>query len=741
MVYDIKFTKGSPLIKNHLMLGGDNSKEIIEVSNKYIIRNGKPWFPMMGEYHYSRANKSEWRTELLKMKAGGISIVASYVIWIHHEELEGEYKFSDNCDIREFVKTCYDCGLHVLLRIGPWVHGEVKYGGFPEWLVKKGIPLRCNNPEYLSYCKKWYGELANQLEGLMFKDGNSLLGVQIENELQRDAQHLETLLGIAKGVGFDAPLYTATAWGIPTDADLPEKIFLPVFGAYTERPWAGHINKCEPVKHYFFSEVRNDHTIGADLIPSVESGYGNIDYSMYPYATCEMGGGIQNTYIRRGVLDEYEIPSLTVTKIGCGNCLSGYYVYHGGRNPVGKTGTLQESRKSGYPNDLPAIDYSYQGAIGAWGTPNIHYGGIRVCSMFLEHFGDLLADCDPVFPDNKITSVSDCETLRYCNRDNDGRGFIFINNYSRCYPLKNHTDVRFKIGERIFPEFGIKVDDCDYGILPYNLPVGNVIISFATVQPLCINDNTWFFFKAFDKDYIYLDKTTVDTVDGNFSIIEKDDMLVLSEIKSTIKIIDKTGKIIKLNVVTKEQAKHISIHNNKVFLSKCELYSDSDMVYAYDTNCENFDISVFDGMKFKSLETEHLQSFKQKVEFEELDVNLLSHRDLEEFELSSSLRKLWKLKLPEDRNDLILKFDITGDIAQLYADGNLVADMFLNGTEWEVGPDKFLNCETLLLTVSYLEPGGKYMETEKNSGLKIHSINAVKRKTIKVENWQEVNVK
>jgi len=198
MIYNIKFTEGTPFIKNHLQLGGDNGTEKIEVSNKYILRNGKPWFPMMGEYHYSRADKSEWKTELLKIKAGGISVVATYVIWIHHEEFEGNYKFTDNCDIREFVKTCYECGLHVLLRIGPWVHGEVKYGGFPEWLVNKGIPLRCDNPEYLSYCRKWYMALAKQLEGLMFKDGKPLLGVQIENELQRDAQHLETLLNIAK---------------------------------------------------------------------------------------------------------------------------------------------------------------------------------------------------------------------------------------------------------------------------------------------------------------------------------------------------------------------------------------------------------------------------------------------------------------------------------------------------------------------------------------------------------------
>ena len=33
----------------------------------------------MGEFHYSRTPAAEWREELLRMKAGGIDIVASYV--------------------------------------------------------------------------------------------------------------------------------------------------------------------------------------------------------------------------------------------------------------------------------------------------------------------------------------------------------------------------------------------------------------------------------------------------------------------------------------------------------------------------------------------------------------------------------------------------------------------------------------------------------------------------------------
>lgn len=59
----------------------------------YLIKNGKPWFPVMGEMHYSRYRKEWWEESLRKIKAGGVSVVSAYVIWIHHEEEENVFDF------------------------------------------------------------------------------------------------------------------------------------------------------------------------------------------------------------------------------------------------------------------------------------------------------------------------------------------------------------------------------------------------------------------------------------------------------------------------------------------------------------------------------------------------------------------------------------------------------------------------------------------------------------------------
>src|SRR5579872_1719782 len=108
------------------------SGHTIGINSMYLTREGSPWLPVMGEFHYSRVPESEWEEELLKMKSAGVQIVSTYVIWIHHEEIEGKVDWSGERDLRRFVELCGRNGLYVIARIGPWTHGEVRNGGFPE---------------------------------------------------------------------------------------------------------------------------------------------------------------------------------------------------------------------------------------------------------------------------------------------------------------------------------------------------------------------------------------------------------------------------------------------------------------------------------------------------------------------------------------------------------------------------------------------------------------------------------
>ena len=40
----------------------------ITYNKQYLMVDEKPWFPVMGEIHYSRVPHEDWKEELLKMK-------------------------------------------------------------------------------------------------------------------------------------------------------------------------------------------------------------------------------------------------------------------------------------------------------------------------------------------------------------------------------------------------------------------------------------------------------------------------------------------------------------------------------------------------------------------------------------------------------------------------------------------------------------------------------------------------
>src|SRR4249920_382588 len=109
-----------PLERGFLRLGEyPRPGHRLEVNSRWLERDGGPWLPAMGEFHYSRCPASEWRTELEKMASGGIGIVASYVFWNHHEEVRGRFDWDGQRDLRRFVELVQETGLLFYLRPGP----------------------------------------------------------------------------------------------------------------------------------------------------------------------------------------------------------------------------------------------------------------------------------------------------------------------------------------------------------------------------------------------------------------------------------------------------------------------------------------------------------------------------------------------------------------------------------------------------------------------------------------------
>ena len=408
----------TPLVRGHLNLGGANPQGgRIDVNNLYLERDGKPWVPIMGEFHFSRGSRQHWYRELCKMKAGGVTVVATYLFWIYHEEEEGRFDFTGDRDIRAFLLACQRAGLEAVIRIGPWAHGECRNGGFPDWLLQKPYPLRDNNPGYLEKARLWYREIYRQVQGLSYQEGGPIVGIQLENELVNNAPHLLALKRLAQEVGFQAPLWTVTGWDNVYGAQIPVDEVLPVFGAYADAPWAGTLEPLPPSHAFTFNRMRNDSAIGADQIAQTGPDGWRLPYERYPFATCELGGGIQVTYHRRPRIRPMDVYALALCKLGAGNNLPGYYMYHGGTNKLGRFSTLNESKESGYPNDCPILSYDFQAPLSQYGEARGQYGLLNLLHLFLQDFGELFAPMEAVEA-QRLVPPEDSASLRYALRTN-----------------------------------------------------------------------------------------------------------------------------------------------------------------------------------------------------------------------------------------------------------------------------------------------------------------------------------
>ena len=663
MIYKFKEFKDEPLLINHLNMGGKNPKgEEINVTSRYFTRNGKPWIGVMGEFHFSRYSRENWHRELAKMKAGGITIVSTYLFWIYHEEIEGKMDFDGDNDIRAFIEECKDVGLDVVIRIGPWAHGECRNGGFPDWLLKKDYKLRDNNEEYLAIVKKWYQSIYNEVKGLFYKDGGNIIAVQIENEFVDNAEHLAKLKEIAVECGFIAPIYTVTGWNSASGAKIPVDEVVPVFGGYCEAPWENHMNRLSPSPHYFFNRMRNDSAIGTDLIAKTQSDGWQLPYERYPFATCELGGGIEVTHHRRPIIKPMDIYAVSLVKLGDGNNLVGYYMYHGGTNKIGELSTFNETKATGYPNDYPILSYDFQAPLSEYGEVREQYGLLNMLHMFVNDFGEEFAPMIAVDSGNTV-AADDTNSLRYGMRTNGKSGFVFVNHYQRLTELADIENAVISAGNVEFPPIDVKGEVSFF--MPFNMKMGDSVLECATAQPLCKCDDTYFFAE-------------------------------IPNIKAEYKFSKGSANIV---TVPFENAKYMRKLNGTVYIGGgCNLYEENGQIHSVEDGeyiCQKWNGSEFETLKIG-------QSAKQSnVEITGVENAPFEPKYKEELCIGGERELTWK-KINVDGGYGFAEIDYVGDVAQIYADGELVADDYYYGKTWRV-PCKLLYGKECYMVISEMK--------------------------------------
>lgn len=685
---------------------GEGPQGTIGFTNYYLEENGTPFFGIAGECHYARVHESQWEDTILKMKMCGINIVSTYVFWIHHEEQEGVFRFDGNRNLRKFVELCKKHGMYVIVRIGPFDHGEVRNGGLPDWLYGKPFEVRSLDERFLAYVKRLYHQLGMQLQGLYFKDGGPIIGTQLDNEYMHSAapweittgvanewtpggsegpKYLHALKRLAQEEGILTPFYTSTGWG---GAAMDASEMMPLWGGYAFWPW-------------IFYDYRGDHPATPEYIyrdnhnneiPKTYNFEPEYEPESMPYACCEMGGGMSCYYYYRFQLPYESVDAMANIKMAGGCNFLGYYMFRGGSNPKGeKTPFLNECQ-------CPKISYDYQAAIGEYGQLRPSFYRLKALHTFASNYSDFLCRLVTVLPEGaEDIKPEDIETLRYSVRTDGKSGFVFLNNY------QDHVTCKDKEGERICLETKdgkIEISEIslaagEEAILPFGLDVEGIRLVYAKAQPLSIvreNGKTVYFFFALDgmnAEYAW-DGKTVNALNGRET--QEEEIRIVPE-KGKMSSYTISGKYGDVEIVTLTREQSLQFYEiqregkkttvlcnvpfmydgEKIHLENAEekstvklmMYPAAELKYAGEnTNISKVQEGIFKGVQF----SETIPS--------------------EELKIQKCGPYRYTFHIPEnyeEYKDARIQISYTGDIGYVFIDGDMVSDNFCNEAVWEIG--------------------------------------------------------
>lgn len=679
--------------------GVSKSGEEISFTNYYMQKNGKPFFGVSGEFHYSRMSDKRWEDELIKMKMCGINVVATYIFWIHHEEEEGVFRFDGRRNLRKFVELCEKHRLYVILRVGPFDHGEVRNGGIPDWMYGKPFEVRSLNEGFLMHVKKLYLQLADQVKGMFFQDNGPIIGVQIDNEYMHSSAPWEMTTGIsnewvfggdegndymlglkalAAECGLLPVFYTCTGWG---GAATPDSM-VPLWGGYAFRPWLFYSYKGEhpATEEYVYQDYHNNDVVcTSDFKPCYEP-------ETRPYSCCEMGGGMMCSYYYRFQLPYKSVDAMANIKIASGCNFLGYYMFQGGSNPVGKHDTFMNE------SQVPKISYDYQAALGEFGQVRESYRRLKSIHYFVGRFGERLCGLQTVLPQGASQIMpKDDKTLRYAVRTDGKRGFLFINNYQDHFNLpgrQNEEIILQTENEKLIWNLSIAADE--NAILPFHFDMDGIDLVQANAQIVTKTDydgeGTYVFFvpDGMQGEFRFEDGIRIEGADTNIYrcaenvyaecfVVEKGTakrrVLVISRSLANEMFLLGDGRLIFTDEAVLEDEKGICFESTK----------SSAQICVYPANC-------LDGVeKVRRVEGGSPEIFgTYQVQVKEKQA---------EAEVKQVGPSRYTIQIPKDAlegvKDMRLQLEYTGDIGNAFINGRMIHDNFANGAVWEIGLKDF----------------------------------------------------
>lgn len=355
-------------------------KHTFEIKGGDFVYDGKPVRIISGEMHYPRIPHQYWRHRMKMLKAMGLNTVATYVFWNAHEPKPGEWDFTGDKNLAEYIKTAEEEGLMVILRPGPYVCAEWEFGGYPAWLQTiDGMELRKDNEQFLKYTRLYINRLYNEVGNLQITKGGPIIMVQAENEFgsyvsQRKDIPLEEhriynakIVQQLKDAGFEVPMFTSDGSWLFEGGAVP--------GALPTANGESNIDNLKKVVNQYH-EGKGPYMV-AEFYPGWLAHW------------CEPHPQVSATSIARQT-EKYLQNDVSIN----------YYMVHGGTN-FGFTSGANYDKNHGIQPDLTSYDYDAPISEAGWVTPK--FDSVR--NVIKKYVDYSIPDAPAAIPVIEIPSI------------------------------------------------------------------------------------------------------------------------------------------------------------------------------------------------------------------------------------------------------------------------------------------------------------------------------------------------
>ncbi|MFA5293330.1 MAG: beta-galactosidase [Phycisphaerae bacterium] len=499
---------------------------------KSFIVNGKRLLLTGGEFHYFRTPNELWENRIIKAKRCGANLITTYIPWSWHEQTEGKQCWTGDRDLGKFIELCQKHEIYLIVKPGPYICAEWDFGGHPDWLLSKKIPLRVLNDKYLGYVRGWYKSVAEKILPYMVTKGGNILCIQVENEYDHLMHYGEEKISVETAVEYFKRLgKMLREFGIDIPQFANEAEFLRGKGIIDTRTYYPNIP--------FFTHWMYEHEYFDGKIINAKKGQPDC-----PTMILELQVGWFSQFGQPFYIPDINLTeSVTKSVLILGASVLNYYMFIGGT-----TFPYWGCRGNNWPitGIGTGTSFDFGGSmIREWGhvMPG-RYDWTKAFMLFCQDYKDLLLESESTEDFSAISEKNEIQIIEktgsaadktlstksekfkvYAKRDGKGQQLVCVRNLSP----QSRTVSIFKNGKTIIT--GLELEPYQTSLLPVDVCIPNTdikIMSSSSELLFTKKINGQVFFGLYGKSD-KIGKTTLNVSASEVKILKGDIELAGSE--------------------------------------------------------------------------------------------------------------------------------------------------------------------------------------------------------------------